>query len=215
MFFPGRRGDYRSAGIRRRSADSAIYRVRKTLFCGGNDDDTGRCDRGDSFGWVCGYDRCREKKLEILKDPHTGAFAVIGLCAYFLITAALWSEVNLKTLSLAVWMYPISRALSGLSVVSFRSAKSSGLLRTFQERADRKRTRIVLSIWLMSLAAGAIYIFRVQGAIIVTAALLVFFYYYKMSFKQFGGITGDLAGYFLQICELVMLTVVAFLGGIC
>lgn len=57
--------------------------------------------------------------------------------------------------------------------------------------------------------------FRVQGAIIVTAALLVFFYYYKMSFKQFGGITGDLAGYFLQICELVMLTVVAFLGGIC
>ena len=56
---------------------------------------------------------------------------MIGLCAYFLITAALWSEVNLKTLSLAVWMYPISRALSGLSVVSFRSAKSSGLLRTF------------------------------------------------------------------------------------
>ena len=33
--------------------------------------------------------------------------------------------------------------------------------------------------------------------------------------RQFGGITGDLAGYFLQICELVMLTVVAFLGGIC
>ena len=60
VFFPGRRGDYRSAGIRRRSADSAIYRVRKTLFCGGNDDDTGRCDRGDSFGWVCGYDRCRQ-----------------------------------------------------------------------------------------------------------------------------------------------------------
>ena len=26
----------------------------------GNDDDTGRCDRGDSFGWVCGYDRCRQ-----------------------------------------------------------------------------------------------------------------------------------------------------------
>lgn len=168
----------------------------------------------DTIDAVSSY-KDREKKLEILKDPHTGAFAVIGLCAYFLITAALWSEVNLKTLSLAVWMYPISRALSGLSVVSFRSAKSSGLLRTFQERADRKRTRIVLSIWLMSLAAGAIYIFRVQGAIIVTAALFVFFYYYKMSFKQFGGITGDLAGYFLQICELVMLTVVAFLGGIC
>ena len=41
-------------------AGQLIYRVRKTLFCGGNDDDTGRCDRGDSFGWVCGYDRCRQ-----------------------------------------------------------------------------------------------------------------------------------------------------------
>ncbi len=26
----------------------------------------------------------REKKLEILKDPHTGAFAIISLCCYFL-----------------------------------------------------------------------------------------------------------------------------------
>ena len=26
----------------------------------------------------------REKKLEILKDPHCGAFAVIRLCSYFL-----------------------------------------------------------------------------------------------------------------------------------
>ena len=27
----------------------------------------------------------REKKLEILKDPHTGAFAIISLCCYFLL----------------------------------------------------------------------------------------------------------------------------------
>ena len=49
----------------------------------------------DTIDAVSSY-KDREKKLEILKDPHTGAFAVIGLCAYFLITAALWSEVNLK-----------------------------------------------------------------------------------------------------------------------
>lgn len=154
----------------------------------------------------------REKKLEILKDPHTGAFAVIGLCAYFLVSAALWSEVTIKTLPLAAWMYPMSRALSGLSVVSFRSAKNSGLLKTFQEKADRKRVRIVLCIWIVAAAAGAIYLFHAKGAITAAAAMLVFFYYYKMSFKQFGGITGDLAGYFLQVCELVMLAVAVFFG---
>ena len=44
----------------------------------------------------------REKKLEILKDPHTGAFAVIWLCAYFLINAALWSEADLSVLPAAL-----------------------------------------------------------------------------------------------------------------
>mgnify|MGYP000057866405 FL=1 len=35
------------------------------------------CDALSSYG-------DREKKLEILKDPHCGAFAVIRLCSYFL-----------------------------------------------------------------------------------------------------------------------------------
>lgn len=38
----------------------------------------------DTIDAVSSY-KDREKKLEILKDPHTGAFAVIGLCAYFLL----------------------------------------------------------------------------------------------------------------------------------
>ena len=29
-------------------------------------------------------------------------------------------------------------------------------------------------------------------------------YYYRMCIKKFGGMTGDLAGYFLQMCELFM-----------
>ena len=78
----------------------------------------------------------REKKLEILKDPHTGAFAVIWLCAYFLINAALWSEADLSVLPAAALMFPLSRSLSGISVVSFRAAKNSGLLRPF--RTERR-----------------------------------------------------------------------------
>ena len=57
------------------------------------------------------------------------------------------------------------------------------------------------------------YIFR-QGGIMILAALLVFFYYDRMSRKQFGGTTGDLAGYFLQICELAMLAGAVLSRGI-
>ena len=44
------------------------------------------------------------------------------------------------------------------------------------------------------------------------AAILCAWYYRHMSYKQFGGITGDLAGWFLQITELT-LTAVIVIGG--
>ena len=52
------------------------------------------------------------------------------------------------------------------------------------------------------------------GAAALAAAVLVFLYYRHTCKKQFGGITGDLAGYFLQLCELAMLTVIVLAGGI-
>ena len=34
-------------------------------------------------------------------------------------------------------------------------------------------------------------------------------YYIQMAHRQFGGVTGDLAGFFLQLCELGMVLAVA------
>lgn len=155
----------------------------------------------------------KEKKLEILKDPHTGAFAVIGLCVYFLADAALWSEVTAEMLPVVSCMYVISRSLSGISVVSFQAAKNSGLLKTFQDGAQRFRVRIVLLIWLCACSVLMIFLSWSQAVGALLAATAVFIYYYKMSMKQFGGTTGDLAGYFLQVCELAMLAGI-LIGGL-
>ena len=147
----------------------------------------------------------REKKLEILKDPNTGAFAVIGLCVYFLADTALWSEVTVELLPVIACTYMFSRSLSGISVVSFRAAKNSGLLRTFQDGAQKKRVRVVLIVWACVCGGIMLYLSWKTAVIVILAALFVFLYYYRMSRKQFGGITGDLAGDFLQVCELAML----------
>ena len=155
----------------------------------------------------------RKKKLEILKDPHTGAFAVIWVCAYFLFNAALWSEADLSVFPAAALVFPLSRSLSGISVVSFHPAKNSGLLRTFQDGAQRKRVRVVLILWAAVCAGGMIWLSPIPGSLAVAAALIEFAYYYGLSRKQFGGATGDLAGYFLQICEIAMLAVLVIAGG--
>lgn len=152
----------------------------------------------------------REKKLAILKDPHTGAFAVIGLCSYFLLDFALWNELlaqaaGLGKISAAACIHPLSRALSGIAVVTFPAAKNSGLLRTFRDGAQKLKTRIVLILWAVLAAAALLYISGLQGGVMLVIAALTFLYYYRLCMKQFGGTTGDLAGYFLQLCELGML----------
>ena len=50
------------------------------------------------------------------------------------------------------------------------------------------------------------------GLLTLGAGTGVFLYYWWMSKREFGGITGDLAGWFLQSFELAALAVLA-LGG--
>ena len=151
----------------------------------------------------------REKKLEILKDPHTGAFAIISLCCYFLLCVGIFSEMRTGRLFAAALVFVFSRSLSGISVVTFPAAKNSGLLRTFQDGAQKRNVRIVLIIWLLAAGVGFYLTAGLCGVAAAVVGLAVFFYYYQFSRKQFGGITGDLAGYFLQLCELFMLAVLA------
>ena len=65
---------------------------------------------------------------------------------------------------------------------------------------------------IVYLILAAVYLYfcsPVGMVVLLIIAGVVFGYYYRMSRKQFGGVTGDLAGYFLQICELALLV-----GGI-
>jgi adenosylcobinamide-GDP ribazoletransferase len=51
----------------------------------------------------------------------------------------------------------------------------------------------------------------ITGGAVILAAIFTAVWYHRMAIKEFGGVTGDLAGCFLQICELVCLTVLAIL----
>lgn len=53
----------------------------------------------------------------------------------------------------------------------------------------------------------------VTGAVVViVVAFVVLLYYRYMAYKQFGGVTGDLAGYLLCVSELCMTIAVAVIA---
>lgn len=148
----------------------------------------------------------REKKLDILKDPHTGAFAIIGCGVYLLVYAAAILELEFRMLPAFCAVFVLTRALSGLSVVSFPKAKNSGLAAAFSSQAQKLAVGITMVAYIL-LSLGWIGIFGspVISAFVLLEAAGMYYYYYRMSMKEFGGITGDLAGYFLQMCELFLL----------
>jgi len=152
----------------------------------------------------------REKKLEILKDPHVGAFAVIGCGVYLLCYLAVFSLVRTEQFALVGAVYVLTRAMSGLAVVSFPLAKKSGLAAAFSDGAQKRTVKVWMAV---DLAACFGFLFwrggMALGACCCLVSIWVFRYYRRMAVREFGGITGDLAGYFLQLAELALVAVLA------
>ena len=158
----------------------------------------GFMDTADDLGSFRG----REKKLLILKDPHCGAFAVLSCVCYFLAYGGAVSEIGRGNLLILAWGFVLSRALSAFSIASFPMAKETGLAASFSGAAHKKAVRGVSAVTAAGSAAVMCFLNPAAGLLCIGGAVLSFVWYYRISMKQFGGITGELAGWFLQICEL-------------
>lgn len=155
-----------------------------------------------------------EEKLEILKDSHSGAFAIImGLC-YFVLSFGAYSAVTVDTMKVLAMGFVLSRALSGLAVVTFKMAKKNGLAASFSDMAQKRVVGCVMILYVILCFLLMVLTDPVLGSICFLAAVLVFLFYRNMSYRKFGGITGDLAGFFLQVCELVMVLAVVIASNL-
>lgn len=144
----------------------------------------------------------QDKKLQILKDAHIGAFAVIMLSVYILVYAGALTEINYIISPLFACTFVFSRILSGFSVVMFKGAKKEGMLYTFSKSANRNIVCAALVMEFLLMAAVMFYFYGIKAVVLVCSLFVVFLYYRYKSYKEFGGITGDLAGWFLCLCEM-------------
>jgi len=86
----------------------------------------------------------REKKLEILKDSHIGAFSVIMLGVYGLIYLAAFSEIqNTTLLSIVCAGFALARCLCGISVISFPSAKKERIIVPICKQCSKKHSESI------------------------------------------------------------------------
>lgn len=157
----------------------------------------------------------RAKRLEILKDPHIGAFAVIRLlCLAGIWLAALFC---IEAPAFFTWCvsFAFSRALSGYAAVTMPKAKAEGSLNRFADPSVQRRAAGILLFEILLFAAAMAVSSPLCGAAAVLAGILVFLYCRQSAMKNFGGITGDIAGWFLCLCEVWIAAALAAVSVLC
>lgn len=171
----------------------------------------GLCDTCDALG----SHQPREKKLAILKDSHTGAFAVIGLAVYLLALTGVLSELRWSPRAgvLLALCFPLSRILGSLLLLLLPCAREDGLARTFSDAAERCCT-VILAVLGVLLLAGATVLSPVCGLVMAAALVLLFFALRRKFRREFGGVTGDLAGFSIELGELALAAVLIVLQKI-
>ena len=162
----------------------------------------GYCDTCDALAsW-----RGRERSLEIMKDPHIGAFAMIRLGVHLLLCFAVFHELySFGTVPSVAFMYPLSRCLAALGAITMPNARKDGMLAAFTEKIDRRKAVAILALLTVISAAGWILFSFPAGFAGIALSLLVTFWYRSIAMKRFGGATGDTTGFHLQITELALL----------
>ena len=130
-----------------------------------------------------------------------GAIGAVNAGAYDITSGCTGSLTALLT---AIG-FILSRALSGLSTATFPEARKHGMLADFMKDA-RKKTVAVCMLVIFFLTTFLELLFGgICGGVVVITTVLIFLWYRHMAVQEFGGVTGDLAGFFLQICELGIL----------
>lgn len=143
----------------------------------------------------------REKKLQILKDSNAGAFAVIWCCVWFALYFGLLTE--LQSTAAAAAGFLLSRAFSALAVARLPSARAG--MGASLKSGSRYPLWVFLVYLLIFLAVSWLTGAVLPGCIALFSTIIFYFVYKSMALREFGGFTGDLAGWFLTVCELVIL----------
>jgi len=153
-----------------------------------------------------------EKRLEILKDSHVGAFAVMACAGYLLAAAGLFSQCALADALPLTACFVLSRALSAALSVAMKQARPGGMLEGFSRTAAGRAVMACSAVCVLICGTVLMLCGGWRGILVLAAAAGMAMYYRRMALRFFGGVTGDLAGWFLQMAELAALAAVV-LGG--
>lgn len=143
----------------------------------------------------------RERRLEIMRDPRTGAFAVVGLVLLLLLKVT--ALAALPTATAPLLLAPTWARWLLLWVARQPLARPSGLGADFAAGLSSRSQGWALIVPLLVLLSAPT--FQTCGAVV--AAVGVTWFIIRVAHKRLGGVTGDVYGLVVELSELSILLI--------
>jgi adenosylcobinamide-GDP ribazoletransferase len=180
---------------------AATLAVAATMLATGCLHEDGLADTADGFGGG----RTRDRKLEIMRDSHIGAYGVCALLLAVILRAGALS--NFANAHLAVWAliaaHGAARAVIPALMLLLPPARSDGL--SFD--AGRPPLQSAAAAALLGFVILAICLHPGRGLLALICLAVVVAVMAWLSRSQIGGQTGDVLGALEQVSEIVVLLV--------
>jgi adenosylcobinamide-GDP ribazoletransferase len=151
--------------------------------------------------------RSLERRREILKDSHVGAFAAIGIAVLFLAQFAFMASAKENAdFRILVFVPAVSRCCSALAVTALKPMTTS-------QYADQMKPRshivVLLSMTALFITAG--FLFFGRYGFVLLGCLVGYGVAVRKAYKSLEGMNGDISGYALSIAELCAIAVYALI----
>ena len=141
--------------------------------------------------------RSLERRREILKDSHVGAFAVIGCLLLGLGQFACCASFDGAPLGLLVLVPVVSRCCAVLAVNGLEPMQTSQYA-----NCEKKKSGLLFpGVMLLAALAAGFVLFGMWG-LVLTVQVLCFALALRRAYRSLGGMNGDISGYCITLSEL-------------
>ncbi|ANB60758.1 adenosylcobinamide-GDP ribazoletransferase [Anoxybacteroides amylolyticum] len=175
----------------------ALFLLFFSIFLSGGLHADGWMDVSDAF---FSY-RDKERRLDIMKDSRVGAFAVLSIIFLLSFRFVFFYETIGHVVPIVFIAIPFfSRSFMSLLLLYGKLAKPTGMAAAFREHVTKSDARFI--IFLLSIGIASFVAIRPVETIVLALGA-VFSWLSARSFyeRQFGGITGDMLGAFVEGTE--------------
>lgn len=148
--------------------------------------------------------RNKEEKLRILKDSTIGAFAVVSLLIlFFLQFGGMYSVLEKNIPFYIIILIPIvSRSVVAYFLLSRKTIKES-TLGTYFKKGTNIQDKIIMIVSIIIMIIISFILLRFYGILLVLLITMGVTWAVEKCKKEFGGISGDVAGFALVAGEVI------------